>query len=559
MNKHPSLLCTEDVFDRTRRESLRNRRHSMSPSLVTGVVRRVSPLIAFGLFVAVVGVSCHAADKPTQPAVAGDADYMKLVRSYADAMITHGRDTYGTQHSPLFASAMDRKTFQPFKESPGELAEMRDGDRTFSGANPMHDQNLYQILYALTELTGQPKYAQAADEVLKWFFEHCQSPRGLMAWGEHQGWNFYTESSTAPMGPHEFFRPWVLWDRSYQLAPEACRRFATGLWEHQIADHEKGLYSRHAMRIWETDLKLKSGQAGAEFPRHGGFYIATWAETYSRTKNPQMLKAIKVVLDGFLARRNPQSGAIPSGSRDKNVNLLRPESNLSLAIDLTDAAPKVTPDLAKEMLAAAAQMDEIFLEMKHEPGPGGKGFIKAAVPATLEPGDARAAAAFGTLGLRWKSYTEVWATGYGVQTTANFAIACEIRYNQTKIEGYKKLVIAAADLYLQGEPDMEGSVDKSGHEIRPTLYPGAMADMIAVELAGYRLTGDQKYLARANHYARMAVRIFLPGDSPLPRVSSRADYYEALSRGDYLMAQLLTLWAVQNHLESKVRLIWCER
>ncbi len=548
-----------DSIPCARKQSVRNHRYLMGPALATGIARRISPLIALGLFVAVVGVTGQAADKPTQPAAAGDADYMKHVQSYADAMIAHGRDTYGTQHSPLFASAMDRKTFKPFEESPGVLAEMRDGDRTFSGANPMHDQNLYQILYALTELTGQPKYAQAADEALKWFFEHCQSPRGLMAWGEHQGWNFYTESSTAPKGPHEFFRPWVLWGRSYQLAPEACRRFATGLWEHQIADHEKGLYSRHAMHIWETDLKIKSGQAGAEFPRHGGFYIDTWAEAYSRTKDPQMLRAIKVVLDGFLARRDPQSGAIPSGSRDKNLTVLWPESNLSLAIDLTDAAPKVTPELAKEMLAAAAQIDEIFLKMKHEPGPGGKGFIKAAEPATLEPGDSRPAPVFGALDLRRKNYTEVWATGYGVHTTANFALACEIRYNQTKIDGYRKLVIAAADLYLQGEPDMEDSVDKGGHEIRPTLYPGAMADMIAVELAGYRLTGDQKYLARAHHYARMAVRIFLPGDSPLPRVSSRADYYEALSRGDYLMAQLLTLWAVQNHLESKVRLIWCER
>ncbi|MBE7540349.1 MAG: hypothetical protein HS122_18295 [Opitutaceae bacterium] len=531
----------------------------MSPSLVTGVARRVSPLLFLGLLVAVVGVTCRAANEPASPAAAGDADYMKLVQTYADAMIAHGRDTYGTQHSPLFASAMDRKTFKPFEKSPGVLAEMRDGDRTFSGANPMHDQNLYQILYTLTGLTGQPRYAQAADEALKWFFEHCQSSRGLMAWGEHQGWNFYTESSTAPKGPHEFFRPWVLWGRSYQLAPEACRRFATGLWEHQIADHEKGLYSRHAMPIWETDLKIKSSHAGAEFPRHGGFYIATWAEAYFRTKDPQMLKAVKVVLDGFLARRNPQSGAIPSGSRDKNLSLLWPESNLSLAIDLCDAAPKVTPDLAGEMLAAAAQIDEIFLKMKHEPGPGGKGFIKTAVPATLEPGDERAAPVFGAVGLRRKNYTEVWATGYGVHTTANFALACEIRYNQTRIDGYRKLVIAAADLYLQGEPDLGDSMDESSHETRPTLYPGAMGDVIAVELAGHRLTGDQKYLARANHYARMAVRIFLPDDSPLPRVSSRADYYEALSRGDYLMAQLLNLWAAQNHLESKVRLIWCER
>ena len=37
-------------------------------------------------------------------------DHLKLVRAYADAMIEHGRDTYGEVHSPLFAAALDRKT-----------------------------------------------------------------------------------------------------------------------------------------------------------------------------------------------------------------------------------------------------------------------------------------------------------------------------------------------------------------------------------------------------------------------------------------------------------------
>ena len=32
-------------------------------------------------------------------------DYLKIVRDYADAMIDHGRDVYGKEHSPLFAEA----------------------------------------------------------------------------------------------------------------------------------------------------------------------------------------------------------------------------------------------------------------------------------------------------------------------------------------------------------------------------------------------------------------------------------------------------------------------
>ena len=40
-------------------------------------------------------------------------DYLKIVKAYADTMIERGRDTYGEQHTPLFAAALDRHTLMP--------------------------------------------------------------------------------------------------------------------------------------------------------------------------------------------------------------------------------------------------------------------------------------------------------------------------------------------------------------------------------------------------------------------------------------------------------------
>jgi len=35
----------------------------------------------------------------------------------------------------------------------------------------------------------------AADDALRFFFTHCQSKAtGLLAWGEHLGWDFHTEA-----------------------------------------------------------------------------------------------------------------------------------------------------------------------------------------------------------------------------------------------------------------------------------------------------------------------------------------------------------------------------
>jgi hypothetical protein len=58
-------------------------------------------------------------------------------------------------------------------------------------------------------------------------------------------------------------------------------KFSRGLWDHQIKDNTTGNFSRHA------GYDRHSPGGGNEFPRHGGYYIATWAEAYTRTKDTE--------------------------------------------------------------------------------------------------------------------------------------------------------------------------------------------------------------------------------------------------------------------------------
>jgi len=141
----------------------------------------------------------------------------------------------------------------------------------------MHDQNLYQVLYGLTRATGERKYADEADKALSYFLTNCQSSvTGLLPWGEHLCWGFENDDRSGWI--HEFFRPWKLWDRCYALDKPACVRFARGLWDHQIGDKKTGGFSRHAA------YQRHGPATGMDFPCHGGYYIATWAEAYGRTK-----------------------------------------------------------------------------------------------------------------------------------------------------------------------------------------------------------------------------------------------------------------------------------
>ena len=398
----------------------------------------------------------------------------------------------------------------------------------------MQDQNLYQILYALSEVTGDRHYAEEADRTLKWFFDSCQSREtGLLAWGEHIGWDFNREAVVNKDESdlhHEFSRPWVLWKRSFELSPAACARFATGLWEHQIHDQNTGAFSRHA-----GYLKHRTDTAN-EYPRHGGFYIATWAESYKRTKDKTLLTAIETLVRYYERVRDPQTGAIPCCTTPDRITIMWPESNLSLAVDLWNGASAVPAELAEKMRWLALDIDRVYLKLDHDFGPKGKGFVAGADTRTL---------ARKTEG-GWTD-TDMWATSYGKSTDAKVAMLCYLRYQQMKTDGLRRLVLQAANRYSINDPDREMG-----------LHPSTLGHVVSLMLAAHDLTGERKYIERARHFGQMAVRLFL-ADGPLPGATVKYTHYEAISGADTLMMALLELWAHENKAEKKVRLLFSDR
>jgi len=494
------------------------------------MIRQLASGSAFLLIVSSV-LACFPHARGAEPSAA--PDYLGLVRRYADVMIERGRDRYGKESSPLFATALDRKTLEPGQFP--KIQGIREHDRVTTGANPMRDQSLYQILYALSQITGEKKYADEADKTLRWFFQHCQSPAtGLLAWGEHMGWDFYTEGPIRDI--HEFAGPWVLWDRSFLLAPEPCARFARGLWEHQIGDLRTGNFSRHA------SYSRHGPGTNSQYPRHGGFYILTWAVAYKHTKDPVLLKAIETVLAHFDTRRNPTSGALPcesaSRSREKTV---WPESTLSLATDLTTGASLVPEELAGKMRALASKLDEVYQKLGHDFSPRGIGFVSGCDSDTLQ-----------TFTTGPWTHTALWATRYGASTDAQIAVGSYLRHGQLAEgpakAGYRKLVLASANRYLESTPDL-----------KQTIYPEVLGSAVFHMLAAHELSGDKSFLERADYFARLAVGSFLDADSPLPRASSQHQHYEAITGADMLMMALLKVWQVKNRPELDLGLVYSDR
>jgi len=439
--------------------------------------------------------------------------FMNVVYSYANTMLAHGRDTYGPQKSGLFLSALNRNTLSLLETRPQAPTGIRQGDRPgpmdgpLVGANPQLDQNLLRLLYFLKEMSGDESYQQAADNELKWFLQNTQlSATGLLPWGEHLCWNVVTDqvASGRKEPVHEFARPWMLWDRCFELAPQQSREFALGLWNSQIADHKTGAFDRHAT-IYES-----RPQAGMDFARHAGFYIRTWAHAYLHTREKIFLEAIDVMLSRFERKRHHKTGLIEISSGSSKAS---PVLSLSLAIDCDGAARKVPEPLRTRLAVFAGREDEVFCQLPHDLT-NRKGFATAIDLATGEPDG---------------SSSTLWNAEYGAFTTAAVAMMCVSRYENTGKSAYRDLIIAAADAYIDSLPTDDSDA-----------WPMTFGHVISLELAAFRATACQKYYERAVGLGKIAVEKFF-GDSPLPRASTKTSHYESITGPDTLALALAEL------------------
>ena len=489
------------------------------------------------------------------PAVFGQAaepDYFALAKGYADAMIERGRDTYGAKHTPLFASTIDLRTMRmpsATSEATKKLYERYFRSEDFStSTNPLFDTDFYQLLDALTQITGDRKYRGAADDALRFFFEHCQSPTtGLMAWGEHLGWDLVDDKITILSGgkvsdTHEFFGPWIHWKQSLRVAPEACHRFALGLWRHQIYDPKTCEFSRHA------HFSKHGPGRGYEFARDAGFYIATWASVYKTTKDPELLQAIRQMLAAYRRWRIPETGLLPFETKSPRVVFVL--NQLSFMVDVWDGAALVPPELGREMREFVAELDESFFRIPHDLKPGGRGFAKIVDGKTREVTNRVLAESPGReaylkqnprlLETRYAPYGGLWGSAYGAAayTDARHAVLCGQRYRQIEKTRYRELVLATADRYLDAEPPAS-----------ETLTPKTLAPVIGLLDAAFRCSSDTKYLARAEHFAALAIRKLCRPNIPLPCATERfaeTPYYVAESHPGSLMLMAFDLWLLKN-------------
>lgn len=431
-----------------------------------------------------------AAEIPKAPVP--KSPYIAVVYRYADTMLEKGRDTYGPQKTGLFLSALGLSTLAPLTNRPTAPTGIREVDRVGAkggplvGANPHHDENLLRLLYLLSDLTAKPKHRDAANAGLKWFLQNAKAPAtDLLPWGEHQSWDVLADQPVAAQDnekvPREFFRPWLLWEHCFEVAPEDSKRVTLGLIKNVTADS----------------------------PREAGFLIRAWATAYVRTKDDQFLAAIETLLQRCEQGRRSATGSIFANAKTASA--------LSLAIDCDGAAHHVPEPLASRLRAFATREDEIFCALPHQPKES-RSFVNDAKPT--------------------ESPTPLWNVGSGGNTTAQVGMMCVSRYDNTGKIGYRGLLVAAADAYLNSLP-------ADGEDV----WPGTFGHAISLQIAAWRHTARPVYLERARVFADTAIEGFF-GTNALPRASLKSEHYESITGADTLVLALAELHLQVLHITA---------
>ena len=175
--------------------------------------------------------------------------------------------------------------------------------RAERGSNPWYDQCTHATMRRVSELSGDPRYARAADEAMAYFLDHCRKENGLPAWGSHIYWNCYTEQPDGDdegRGPHEILVFQANWPDMYRLRPARAREIADSIWKWHVVDKATGLHNRH-----------DDGRRGCDFAFSGASFAVAFAVMFNQTQESTYLDRAKLIADWHWRHRHPATGLIP--------------------------------------------------------------------------------------------------------------------------------------------------------------------------------------------------------------------------------------------------------
>lgn len=251
--------------------------------------------------------------------------YGERVKAHFDKLLLHGLDTYGPQRSRMWMASLDTRTGRYPDDDrrpatiPKRVYRNIDAPR---GCSLYWDQPSLVAAHALTGVTGDPRYANAADAYVRDFLDRCVAANGVLLWGNHYYYDAFLDATvkfpgsappfpcdmTSETGDYHEIRPIPpAWETLWRVDPAATSRAITAAANGHVVNEQTGQFNRHADR-----------RPGCAFLEHGGTMIEAIAWLHAREPDPSPLALADAMARYSFEHRGPTTGLLennPSESR----------------------------------------------------------------------------------------------------------------------------------------------------------------------------------------------------------------------------------------------------
>ena len=242
-----------------------------------------------------------------------DQTRLDAVVQFSDHVLEYGRDRYRPTPTPLFADGINVTDGEHVRwRSPGAKPEVI--------SDLACQQNLFRTLTALTHLTGNPKYKDAAKAALKYHFDHLVDPSGLLQWGGHRFINLETLRITGPGSKgmvHELKNCLPFYDLMYEVNPGATARYVKAFWNAHLLNWKELYVSRHGNYglqvgdVWAHEMRdppPMRESPGLSFINAGNDLIYAAGTLYRLTGDLGAAAWARHLAHQYVLARNPKTG-----------------------------------------------------------------------------------------------------------------------------------------------------------------------------------------------------------------------------------------------------------
>ncbi|AHM71404.1 pectate lyase [Yersinia hibernica] len=245
---------------------------------------------------------------------AADTDRLTVVKQYVDNVLDKASDSYhGDKPSPLLADGVDPRSGQQLEWI------FPDGRRAVL-SNFSAQQNLMRVMSGLSQLSGDPRYQQRAEDIVRYHFQNYQDASGLLYWGGHR---FVDLKTLQPEGPsekemvHELKNAYPYYDLMFSVDSDATARFIRGFWNAHVYDwriletSRHGEYGKPMGALWESQFEQQPpffATKGLSFLNAGNDLIYSASLLYKNKQDQGALVWAKRLADQYVLPRDAKTG-----------------------------------------------------------------------------------------------------------------------------------------------------------------------------------------------------------------------------------------------------------